>query len=96
MSVAQQVPQITTARPLDVRTLRKWRRLRGHSQIALARLAGISVHTVSAIERKARAEAEVPTMRALSRVLGVGITQIAEFAEALCVEADKPTDSASA
>lgn len=74
--------------PLVVRTLRQWRRRKGISQLELARQAGHSVSTISGIERGKNARPEVMTMRDVSRVLGVGISQIREFGDGL---EDKPT-----
>lgn len=67
---------------LEVRSLRRWRRKRAWIQTDLARESGHSVSTISMIERGI-GKPTLVVMRDLSRALGVGMTQVEEFAREL-------------
>ena len=86
MEVAGGVPRVEMASPPKVLSLRSWRRRRGMTQKAMAATTALSVHTISAIERRVSRTSEPGTMKAISQCLGVGITQIREFAEAFRTE----------
>ncbi len=70
-----------------VRTLRAWRLLRGYGQRELARLAGVSHSTVIGIEH-GRYRGYPATWRKLAAVLGVELTQIAEYRRLMGLDGD--------
>lgn len=69
--------------------LRHLRRLRGWTQTELANEAGVSLDTISDLERGAR-EPRPHTMRQIARALGVAIRSIDEFAQLPPPAADAP------
>ena len=56
--------------------LKRLREVAGLSQLGLGHLAGLAGSHVGAIERR-RGDVEIPTLRALSRVLGCSIGYLA-------------------
>jgi transcriptional regulator with XRE-family HTH domain len=86
-------PRVTLSTATEVRGLREWRRVRYWTQLDLAAASGLSLSVVSGIERRWPHAPSLSTMREVARALGVGITQVREFAEAMDRERDEDAGS---
>lgn len=72
---------------MDVKTLRQWRYERAIGLRELARLSGVSVATVSAIEH-GRSRGYPATWRKIAATLSVDPMQIAEYRRAVGLDRD--------
>ena len=77
---------------VDVRTLREWRLAKGYGQRELARLAGLSHAAVNDLER-GKTKGYPATWRKIAQVLGIDVTQIAEYRRAVGLDASEPEPS---
>ncbi|WP_038039176.1 helix-turn-helix domain-containing protein [Thermorudis peleae] len=73
--------------------LRRWRIERGYGIRELARRAGVSHATITAIEHGRRQLPRGETWRKLAEALAIKVTQIAEYRAAVGLDADAASQS---